>query len=108
MQKKLNWQLFSNRERIKVIEEIKNTISNNNGCIINFNMFSDLALTLSIEIEEGNIPTLYKSLSEIINITELEAGNINLKSKKEWLIFMNISFSKGKGELKQEIPDTPG
>ena len=55
MQKKLSWQIFSNDDRNKVIEVIKNTISNSGGCIMNFNMFSDLALTLSIEIEENKI-----------------------------------------------------
>ena len=105
MQKKLNWNAFSNDDRNKVIEAVKNTISNSDGCIMNFNMFSDLALTLSIEIEENKIQTLHRALSLVLNISELELHEINLESKKEWLIFMNISFGRGKGELKQVIPE---
>ena len=35
---------------------------------MNFNMFSDLAITLSIEIEENKIVKLHQSLTTIINI----------------------------------------
>ena len=108
MKKKLSWQVFSNDDRNKAIEAVKNAISHSDGCIMNFNMFSDLALTLSIEIEENKIQTLYKALSLVVNISELELHDMNLESKKEWLIFMNISFGRGKGELKQEIPEAPG
>ena len=55
MHKKLTWELFSNEDRTKVIEAVKNAISSSDGCIINFNMFSDLAFALSIEIEENRI-----------------------------------------------------
>lgn len=108
MQKKISWEAFSNDDRNKVIEAIKKTIASCDGCIINFNMFSDLALSLSIEIEENNIQKLHKGLTKVVIISDLELSNINLKSKKEWLIFLNTSFTNGKGILKQEIPEVPG
>ncbi len=108
MQNKLNWQAYTNADRNNVIEEIKNAISSADGYILNFSMYSDLALTLSIEIEENNIERLHKKLSLLFNLPELEQQHINLASKKDWLIFMNISFSRGKGQLKQEIPEVPG
>ena len=108
MQKKLSWKAFSNNERNAVIEAIKHAISICDGCIINFNMFSDLALNLSIEIEENKIQELHCALSLVVNVSELDLHDINLESKKEWLIFINTSFSRGKGELKQKIPEVPG
>ena len=108
MQKKLCWQAYSNDERNKVIEEIKNAISTGDGCILNFNMFSDLGLTLSIEIEEHKIESLYKTLSLVLNMSKLKHQSNNQVSKKNWLIFLNISFGRGKGELKREIPEVPG
>ena len=108
MQKKLSWQAFSNDQRNEVIEAVKNAISLSDGCIMNFNMFSDLALNLSIEIEENKIQELHRTLSLVINLSELDLHDINLESKKEWLIFLNTSFSRGKGELKQVIPEVPG
>lgn len=108
MQRSLSWQAFSNGDRNRIIEEIKNAISATDGYILNFNMFSDLALTLCIEIEENKIESLHKLFSSILNVSELKFQEINQESKKEWLIFVNTSFAQGKGELKQEIPDVPG
>ena len=105
---KLNWQLFSNQDRITAIEALKAIISKNDGYIVNFNLFSDLALSLTVEIEEQNISNLYSELETIISISESKPGNIDDDSKKDWWILMNVSFSKGKGNLKVEIPDVPG
>ena len=105
---KLNWQLFSNQDRITAIEALKAIISKNDGYIVNFNLFSDLALSLTVEIEEQNISNLYSELETIISISESKPGNIDDHSKKDWWILMNVSFSKGKGNLKVEIPDVPG
>ncbi len=108
MKKKLNWQAFSSEKRIVIIEQVKEVISKNDGCIMNFNLFSDIALSLSIDIEENKIEQLHTALSKILTISELENQEISQTSKKEWLIFMNLSFSNGKGDLKIEIPMVPG
>ncbi len=108
MVKKLNWQAYCGDDRHKAIEEIKAAISNNDGCIMNFNLFSDLALSLSIEIEENRINDLFTSLNNFLKLSEINAEIINPKSKKEWLIFLNISFSQGTGKLQIEIPSVPG
>jgi hypothetical protein len=101
MQQKLNWQAYTNDDRNKIIKEVKETIITCDGYIMNFSMFSDLALSLSIEIEENKIQALHKALSHILKVSDFSEGNINVNSRKEWLIFMNISFSSGKGELKK-------
>jgi len=53
-----------------VIDALKNAISSNDGCIMNFNVFSDLALSLSIEIEAYRAKELFKSLAEILSIND--------------------------------------
>ncbi|MBV1888402.1 MAG: hypothetical protein KUG51_03855 [Urechidicola sp.] len=108
MQKKLNWEVFSNKDRNTVIESVKSVIFSSDGCLVNFTMFSDLAIALSVEIEENKIITLYNAISNIVEISNFEKKEININSKKEWLIFINVSFSKGKGELKIELPAVPG
>lgn len=107
MQQKLNWHAYSNDDRNKIIEEVKEAISTSGGCILNFNMFSDLALSLSIEVEENRIQDLYKLLSYILKVSDFNPVNINQESRKEWLVLMNISFAKGKGELKKDVPEVP-
>ena len=74
---------------------------------MNFNMFSDLAITFSIEIPENRIIELHNALKSILKISDIESKHAIAQSKKEWLIFMNISFSKGTGELKIEKPEVP-
>jgi hypothetical protein len=71
-------------------------------------MFSDLALSLSIEIPEDAIVRLHNSLNKIVTIEPIDATILIGKSKKDWLVFMNVSFSKGTGELRIETPDVPG
>ena len=108
MIQKLNWEATTNRNRNASIEEFKDIITNFDGCIMNFNLFSDLALSASIEIEENKIIEMYKALSDKFEINQLDEKVVNLKSTKEWLIFINLSFALGKGNLKNTIPNFPG
>jgi hypothetical protein len=108
MQKVLQWEAFSKADRTAIIDTVKSTISQNHGYIVNFNMFSDLALTLSVEIEEQHIPKLHLALSSVVDLSSLNANSINSSSGKEWLVAINISFSQGKGNMKQSIPKVPG
>jgi hypothetical protein len=82
---KQNWEASTSQERIPAIEEIKKTIIRTEGYIINFNMFSDLALSLSIEIEECHIPNLHHELQKIITLSDLDSTELNPQSKKEWM-----------------------
>lgn len=108
MQQKLHWSGYTNTDRLMVIEQVKHTISDSGGCIVNFNMYSDLALSLTIEVEEDQIIPLHQQLRTILTVSDLSDGNIKPNSKEEWLLFVNISFGQGKGELKNEVPAVPG
>ncbi|WP_040280309.1 hypothetical protein [Psychroserpens damuponensis] len=100
MKNKLNWILTAHKPRIEAVEEIKKTIASNDGYIVNFNMFSDLAMSLSIEIEANQINNLHQGLKKTLQISSLNFDEEWQNSKKEWLIFINISFTKGKGNMK--------
>ena len=105
---KLYWQATTNENRNKSIEDIKEIIMKYDGCIMHFNLFSDLAMSLSVETEENKIIELHEALSDRFEINSLNQKIINLKSNKEWLILINLSFSSGKGNLKNTIPNFPG
>jgi hypothetical protein len=75
---------------------------------LNSNFFSDLALSLTIEIEEKHIASLYTRLKEAMNISTFDFDNIDRQSQKEWWIFLNITFTRGKGDLKIATRDVPG
>ncbi len=108
MLKKLNWQAYTSKDRNEITEKIKDLISHNDGCIVNFTLFSDLALTLSVEIEEQHILTFHKALSEVLSVDALDDTIINPASNREWIIFLNISFSFGTGKMKRIVPAVPG
>ena len=108
MYKKLSWQAVSNNDRMEVIEVVKDLISAHDGCVMNFNMFSDVALSMSIELEENRVAGLHKELAAAVHLSELEATQVRADSTKECLIFLHVSFGTGKGTLKQVIPEIPG
>ena len=108
MKNKLNWEGFSTNDRLIGIESIKDAISRNDGYILNFNMFSDLALSLSIELEENRITDLHKALKKVITVSEIDKGKLRPASQSAWLIFLNVSFGKGGGKLKTTAPAVQG
>ncbi len=108
MQKKLFWEACSNEDRNTVITQIKDSVSQNSAYIINFTMFSDLALGLSLGVEETKILDLHRSLCGILEMSDLIFENSHKNGEEEWLILLNVSFGRGKGALKVEVPEVPG
>lgn len=76
------------------------------GNIVDFKLFSDISLTMVIEIEEFKIDKLYEELVNNIGIDKFEF--LNSSSRKERTVYLNITFSKGSGNLIIEIPAVPG
>lgn len=103
--KRVYWTGYCKQTRLESIRNIENVISKY-GFINNFNLFSDISISLIIEIEEKNIDLLYDNLSELIYISDYK--KINSTSKLEYYIFLNISFVNGTGNLIIEVPNVPG
>ena len=107
MRSKLNWPASTNGDRYQEIEKVKMLISQHDGSIVHFNLFSDLALSLCIEIEEKRTAGLHEDLKDFLAISEIET-KLDSNSIREWWVFMNISFAKGSGKLIKGIPYVPG
>jgi len=103
--KNIFWTGFSGEERQSAIHEIQNTISKY-GSIVDFHLFSDITLSITIEIAESKIDQLYEDLMEIVGLDEFEY--LNSTSKDERTIYFHITFAKGTGNLKIEVPAVPG
>ena len=101
------WEGYSQGERTVTIENIKSAIQVNDGCIMNFNIFSDLAITLSIEIPSNRLKSLLESLSKILTVSVKTPIEESI-SAKEQMVSFNVSFSAGTGNMRNEIPDVPG
>lgn len=99
------WTGYSNNERHASISTIENVVSKY-GDIVDFKFFSDISLTMAIEIEEFKIDSLYNELANTITIDKFEY--LNSISKNERKVYLNITFTKGTGNLIVEIPSVPG
>ncbi|MDR6561151.1 MULTISPECIES: hypothetical protein [unclassified Arcicella] len=103
--KKYYWTGICNENRNTGISIIQECI-NKYGFITDYKFFSDISMSMFIEINESLINTLYADLSKtIIIIDHIEA---NSDATIECLILFNITFSKGTGNMKVEIPAVPG
>lgn len=102
---KIFWTGYTSMERHSAIHEIRSLVSKY-GDVVDVHFFSDISLSLTIEIEEYNIGKLYH---ELIQIMELQNPSyLNSISKKERTIYLNITFTTGTGSLKIEVPSVPG
>jgi len=101
----LFWIAYSNEERHSVINKIQSIISKY-GDVVDFKLFSDISLSIKIEIEELNINKLYDELSHNIGMDKFEY--LNSIAKKERAVYLNVTFNKGTGNLKIEVPSVPG
>ena len=99
------WTGYCKNERIIAIGEIEKII-NNYGYITDFKQFSNITLSIKIELEELNIDKLFNALKSYMSLNDF--GKINSSSNRERLIFLNITFVKGTGDLRIEIPAIPG
>ena len=103
--RKYYWTGISKDERIKSISEIT-TIIDRYGAILNFQRFSDISLSLVIETEECRLNDLYLSLEKVMFIEGYD--HTISDSTAECIILFNITFTKGTGDMKIEIPSIPG
>ncbi len=99
------WTGFSDDERHSAINKIQSVISKF-GDVVDVHLFSDISLSMTIEIEEFKIDKLYDELTKIIGVQKPEY--LNSISKKERTVYINITFVKGTSNLKIEVPSVPG
>lgn len=76
------------------------------GDIVDVHLFSDVSLSLTIEIAEFKIDSLYEALTREMSLQRKEPLNSN--AKLERIVYLHITFSKGTGKLKIEVPAVPG
>lgn len=100
--KKLYWAGISYNERVKAISDISSTIDRY-ATILNFQRFSDISLTLILEIEEYKLHSIHDELSKLIAIDKHDFVHSN--SKTTTIVFLNITFAKGTGNLIIEVPN---
>ena len=99
------WTGYCDKERIAAISEIERIVDLY-GFITDFKQFSDISISIMIELEESRVDVLYNALKRFVNLNEYEG--LHSTSNRERSIFLNITFSKGTGDLRVEVPAVPG
>jgi len=102
---RIYWTAYCNKDRHQAIFDLE-AIIYNHGFITDFNRFSDVSISLIIEIEERKIKPLYSDLQAYFHINE--TYTIDSISEVECVILVNITFTKATGDLIIEIPAIPG
>lgn len=102
--KKFYWQGISSDERLKAIGDITHAVDQY-ATILNFQRFSDVMLSMLVEVEECKVNSLYQSLKYIMIVEGFEDNVTN--SNSACLIFLSVTFTKGTGDLKIEVPNIP-
>ncbi len=103
--KRIYWKGICNKNRIEGISSIEEVISEY-GFLLDIKLFSDLSISMIIEIEERNIYSLYQNLSEMIDMSDFV--DFASSSTRERVILFNVTFVKGSGDLRVEVPASPG
>jgi hypothetical protein len=98
------WTAISHEERIQAISDITRIVDRH-AIVLNFQRFSDIAMSFLLEVEECKLKMLQVDLQSILS---LDIGETLFKeTNSDCLVFLNITFAKGTGDLQIEIPNIP-
>lgn len=103
--KRFFYTAISREDRLSAIPQLEECI-NRLGAIVDFKFFSDLSISLIVEIEERNIKPLHEQLQKLLDISDhMEPVSA---SEQECMLLLNITFSKGTGDMLVAVPAVPG
>jgi len=105
---KFRIQGISRKERHSAIDMVQHAIDKADGFLINYSMFSDIQLNFFIEMEEQKVQLFYKFLTEFCSMDDFDPPSLGSSWTKNCKVFLNMSFLKGKGDLRNTIPDVHG
>ncbi|HSR37641.1 MAG TPA: hypothetical protein VLL95_01905 [Phnomibacter sp.] len=102
---RIYWTGYCLGERMSVIQQVENVIQPF-GFITDFKRFSDVALTLIIELPAGHLEQLYLELTAIMEMKEWKPGEDT--TAKHCEIALEINFGSASGQLTIDTPAVPG
>lgn len=102
---RLSWKGYTKKDRNQAINDLKDIISDY-GYIIESNLFSDMALSLIIETEGGKIQGLRQALEGYLSISN--QNDPEQFKEGYYLIFFNVTFIRGTGNMTHQVPEFPG
>jgi hypothetical protein len=96
---------YCKNDRIESIYEIERIILRY-GHITDFQKSSDMSINFRIELEEEQLEQLFESLNGCISMNDYDPSGTH--PGKECVVFLNVTFKSGTGDLSIEAPSVPG
>ncbi|RIV20017.1 hypothetical protein DYU11_24210 [Fibrisoma montanum] len=103
--KRFYWVGYCEEDRLRATPQIARII-NQHGALVNSNFFSDLATSFVIEVPADQIQALHTDLQQLIQLEDAQPLPSN--GSYECTVLLNLSFARGSGNLKVEVPAVPG
>lgn len=103
--KQFYWTGCTNKQPNLAISEIEQII-NHHGFIVDFKRFSDISISMIIEIQEQKTSLLYNELKQYMILNDPDS--FASVSEDDCTILFSITFTRGTGDLRIEIPSVPG
>ncbi|MEY3445163.1 MAG: hypothetical protein RLZZ519_3444 [Bacteroidota bacterium] len=95
------WTAICTEERLQAMAELTRIIDQY-ATILNFQRFSDVSLSLLLEMEGNKVSELRAALRQVMLLDGDEVATTT--STADCLVFLNVTFAKGKGDLEVEMP----
>jgi len=113
MKRRIHLQTYTDEERHRAITRLRELIADAGGWIVDFQLFSNLALSVIIEITFADLKRLLETLEECnVQLSDQSRSTVvalSLESPVEEIrVLINLAFSQGDGELRQHLPAVPG
>ena len=95
------WTAICTEERLKAMADLTRIIDQY-ATILNFQRFSDVSLSLVLELEANKVSELQIALRQVLLLEGEDVAPTN--TTKDCLVLMNVTFARGKGNLEVEMP----
>lgn len=99
------WKVYTQDDRTTAIGKVQELVAPF-GDIVDHHIFSDLAISIRIELEECHVDALHARLQVHFLTDPIQPLNSN--STKERTVYLHLHFGRGSGNLRTETPDVPG
>jgi hypothetical protein len=99
------WTAICTEERLKAMADLTRIIDQY-ATILNFQRFSDVSLSLVLELEANKVSELQIALREVLLLEGEDVAPTN--AAVDCLVLMNITFARGTGDMEVEVPAVPG
>lgn len=100
------WTGICRTDRQEGINQIRDCIGRH-GFLTDSRFFSDLAMSMQIELEERQVAAFYADLAGVTDLSSLPPKK-SCESSEECLILLHVAFARGMGNLEVDIPEVPG